>query len=552
MHPVLKRVLGARGITCQEDCQYRLNRLLDMQQLKGVDRAAEIVLDAIARDAHIKIVGDYDADGATGSALLLKGLRMFGASRISVSVPNRFEFGYGLSAPLFESFAHDAPDLLITVDNGISSIDGVAAAKAAGVQVVITDHHLAGDELPDADAIVNPNVAGDPFPSKNLAGVGVAFYLMAAVRAKLREQGSARARQSLDQLLPLVALGTIADLVPLDFNNRVLVAQGLARIRKHANPGIRALLEVGGRDPSRATANDLAFTVAPRLNAAGRMEDMSQGIQCLAAESLGEATPIAARLDQLNTERKSVQGQMQEDATELLAEADGLSDFAAKPSAMTLFSAAWHEGVVGLLASKLKEMHHRPVAAFAPSAVNETLLKGSVRSINGFHARDALAEVQRRAEGIIHTFGGHAMAAGLSMDAKHIETFERVWAEVAGEWLEPEQLESIVWTDGNLAASEFSVELAKTIASAGPWGQKFPEPLFDGKFEILEKRIVGQQHLKMEVVPHDGHRSIDAIAFFHGPDVLEAIASEVQLVFSLDVNYFRGRQTPQLLVRHIL
>jgi single-stranded-DNA-specific exonuclease len=448
--------------------------------------------------------------------------------------------------------AAQRPQLIMTVDNGVSSIEGVAAAHARGIRVLVTDHHLAGDRLPAADAIVNPNLAGDTFPSKHLAGVGVAFYVLLALRARLRadgwfDRGGGR-EPNLAELLDLVALGTVADVVPLDHNNRILVHQGLCRIRAgRCVPGIAALLELAGRDRGRITAADLGFVVGPRLNAAGRLEDMSLGIECLLADDPGRAREMAARLDQLNRERRTIEAEMQAQALEELErlhlDGDGL------PTGLCLFDERWHQGVIGILASRIKERLHRPVIAFAQAAEGE--LKGSARSVPGLHIRDALDAVAARHPTLIDRFGGHAMAAGLSLPRAHLESFQVAFDEVVRERVDEDALRGVIYSDGELACADFSLETAERLRNAGPWGQGFPEPLFDGLFEVRSRRVVGERHLKLAVVPEGGEPVLDAIAFNQADDEYGAVGARVRLVYRLDVNEFRGTRTVQLVVEHI-
>ena len=556
LHPVVKRVLGARGVTTAAQIDYQLSSLLKPDTLGGLDQAVACLADSVEQNTKLVIVADYDADGATGAAVAMLALTAMGHRQVSFRVPDRFLHGYGLTADLYESLAPTRPRLIMTVDNGIASHRGIEAARADGVDVVITDHHLPGKTLPKATAIVNPNLDGDAFPSKNLAGVGVAFYVMAALRTELTRRSwfnDQRLAPRLANLLDLVALGTIADVVPLDRNNRTLVAQGLERIRRgRSSAGLRALIEIAGRDPSRITATDLAFTVAPRLNAAGRLEDMSLGIECLLSDDYEQAMQLARQLDELNSQRRQIQREMQEDARQIVAAMDSSLIQQQGQRGLCLFDPRWHQGVVGLVASRIKEDTSRPVIAFAPDGDNSPLLKGSARSINGFHIRDALARIDAEHPGLIKKFGGHAMAAGLTLEAKRLDEFTAAFIACAARGISAEQLRQVVLSDGELQSSELCLELAEALRSAGPWGQGFPEPLFDGHFEIIERRVVGGSHLKMQLTPVGGGACVDAIAFNTDIEQLPEGAGACHLVYQLEVNEFRGRRSAQLLVRHIL
>ena len=554
LNPVLRRIYLARGVDSAGQLDLQLSVLHKPGSLGGIEAAAQRVAHAIQAGEHILVVGDFDADGATGTAVAVKALKTMGAKTVTYCVPNRFEFGYGLSKALVESIEAPYPDVLITVDNGISSIDGTNAATDLGVDVVITDHHLPGPTLPRAFAIVNPNQPGDEFPSKAIAGVGVVFYLVSQVRTVLRESGwfDKNTREpNLAGLLDLVALGTVADLVPLDHNNRVLVHQGIERIRRgRCVPGILALLNTAGRHHSGITAADLGFAVAPRLNAAGRLEDMSIGIECLLADNLDVAMEMAARLDALNQERRALQEQMQEEALGFTADLiSGLQDKAV-PSGLCLFDPGWHQGVVGLVASRIKDAVHRPVIAFAPENEGSSLLKGSARSIPGIHIRDVLANVDANHPDMINAFGGHAMAAGLSLQHDQLGAFESAYCQALDAVMEPHHLENVLLTDGGLGTEDMTLETAMLLRSSGPWGQRFPEPVFEGQFAVLEQRIVGQRHLKMTVQPAGGD-SLDAIAFNVSPRDLPENHDNVRLVYRLDVNEFRGRRSAQLIVEYI-
>ncbi|HVB83932.1 MAG TPA: single-stranded-DNA-specific exonuclease RecJ, partial [Rhodanobacteraceae bacterium] len=529
----LQRVYAARGVTDAGDVEHRLARLLPPQALGGLDAAVTLLADAIAADADILIAGDYDCDGATGVAVGVRGLRLLGALRVRYAVPHRRVHGYGLTPALVASLT-PLPDLIVTVDNGIASHAGIAAARAGGVRVIVTDHHLPGPTLPEADAIVNPNLPGDAFPSKALAGVGVMFYLLLALRAGLRERGTwaAQGEPDLAELLDRVALGTVADLVPLDYNNRVLVESGLRRIRGgRACAGIGALIDIAGRRAATLTATDLGFALAPRINAAGRMEDMRLGIECLLSDDPDTARAQAARLQAINAERREVQALMVADA-QVMTAVDAIgSGVAGAPWGLSLvapgglplgvgvalFDPAWHAGVVGLVASKLKESLHRPVVAFAPAGDGSDELRGSARSIPGFHVRDALAAVDARHPGLILRFGGHAMAAGLSLRTVDFARFAQAFDAVARGLLSDEALQPVLWTDGELQDGEFSLELARALRDGGPWGQGFPEPLFDNVFERVAWRPLGEGHWRLTLRATDGGGTLEAVMFNAGP-----------------------------------
>ncbi|AIS19684.1 ssDNA exonuclease RecJ [Pseudomonas rhizosphaerae] len=549
MPPLLNRLYAARGVSSAQELDKSLARLIPFQRLKGIEAAVELLVTAIDQRQRILIVGDFDADGATASAVGVLGLRLLGAAHVDYLVPNRFEYGYGLTPEIVEVALQREPQLLVTVDNGISSVEGVAAAKAAGLQVLVTDHHLPGHELPAADAIVNPNQPGCEFPSKNLAGVGVIFYVLMALRARLRELGryAQVAQPNIGELLDLVALGSVADVVPLDANNRILVHQGLERIRAgRARPGITAILEVARREHARITSTDLGFILGPRLNAAGRLDDMSLGIECLLSSDLPSAQAIASQLDGLNQDRKSIEQGMQREA---LAQ---LKDLAVEsmPFGLCLFDAQWHQGVIGILASRLKERYHRPTIAFADAG--DGLLKGSARSVQGFHIRDALDAVAATHPHLISKFGGHAMAAGLTLPQENFPAFcEAFDAQVRSQLCE-EDLTGRLLSDGTLGVEEFHLELARALRNAGPWGQHFPEPMFHGVFQLVEQRVVGERHLKVMLKTECGSVSLDGIAFGIDREVWpDPSVRWVQLAYKLDLNEFRGRETVQLLITHI-
>ncbi|MDX1460675.1 MAG: single-stranded-DNA-specific exonuclease RecJ [Xanthomonadales bacterium] len=555
LNPVLRRVLLARGVSRAEQLDLGLQGLAHPASLSGLDKAAALLATAIQEGRRICIVGDFDADGATGTAVAMRGLHALGARRVDFRVPNRFEFGYGLTRGLVGTLAESPPDLVVTVDSGISCLDGTAAARDLGCDVLITDHHLPGERLPEATAIVNPNLPGDAFPSKALAGVGVMFYLLSAVRQVLSDSDWFSVRRPmprLDSLLDLVALGTVADLVPLDFNNRVLVRQGMDRIRAgRACEGVMALLRVAGRDYRHLVASDLGFAVAPRLNAAGRLEDMSVGIRCLLSDDVDQALELAGRLDRLNRERQAVQAQMQREALEAIEALPDVEHSDGQRWSLCLHDPGWHQGVVGLVASRIKERVHRPVVAFAPEEPGSERLKGSARSIRGLHIRDVLAHVHATHPGLIDAFGGHAMAAGLTLKAQALEPFAEAFEDAVRTILGDELPSADVKTDGSLSPAEFTLDFARELRELGPWGQRFPEPLFDGLFEVLDQRVVGGAHLKMRVRPEGARDSLDAIAFGRLPEDLPGTQS-VRLLYRLDVNHFRGESRCQLIVERIV
>jgi single-stranded-DNA-specific exonuclease len=549
IHPVLARVYGARAVCHASELDYTLDSLHRFDALGGVESALEILYSALADQQRVLIVGDYDADGATASAVALRGLRMLGFENVDYLVPNRFKYGYGLTPEIVEVATGSSPDVLITVDNGIASVAGAAAAADRGLCVIITDHHLPGKVLPEAAAIVNPNLPGDAFPSKCLAGVGVVFYLLIALRARLRQLGSGRAEVNLGRLLDLVALGTVADVVPLDRNNRILVHQGLMRIRSgNASPGVPALLQVAGRDARTVTASDLAYAAAPRLNAAGRLDDMSLGIECLLCDDAGRAMEIATRLDALNKERRDIEGGMQREALAQLESLNIRSD-SGTPFGVVLYDESWHPGVVGIVASRVKDRVHRPVIAFAPE--DESRIKGSARSINGVHIRDTLDAVATANPGLVERFGGHAMAAGLSIERGALESFRRAFDEQVRSMLGGEAPDGVVYSDGPLEPEDIGLELARLLREGGPWGQGFPEPMFDGEFEVLDRRIVGERHLKLRLAVPGTSRHLDAIAFNTVDRDWPDDARRVNIAYRLDVNVYRGIERPQLVVEHL-
>lgn len=555
LHPRLQTIYASRGVSSLEDMERSLHAMLRPQQLKGLEVAVARLVQAVTGGESLLIVGDFDADGATSCALGVLALRDMSARKVEYLVPNRFEFGYGLTPEIVEVAKGYHPDLIITVDNGIASIDGVVAAKAAGIGVVVTDHHLPGRELPDADAIVNPNQPGCGFPSKNLAGVGVIFYLMSALRSALREAGWFASQgipePNMGNYLDLVALGTVADVVPLDSNNRILVHQGLQRIRSgRARPGILALLDVAGRQRHRLVASDLGFTVGPRLNAAGRLDDMSLGIECLLCDNPDIAREMAVELDDLNRDRRAIEAGMQEEALRSLQTLQ-LNDGADMPWGLCLYDSQWHQGVIGILASRIKERFHRPVIAFADA--NDTEIKGSARSIPGLHIRDALDAVASACPGLLSKFGGHSMAAGMSLKRSDFPRFQQAFDDVVRQALRAEDLQGEILSDGELGSDELNLPLAHLLREAGPWGQHFPEPVFDGEFYLVQQRIVGEKHLKL-VLATDAARQqlVDAIAFNIDVRAWPNHAAErVRLAYRLDVNEFRGRESVQLMAVHL-
>ena len=548
--PLLTRLYAARGVQSEAELDKSLARLIPFQQLKGIEAAVDLLVTALEQRQRILIVGDFDADGATASTVGTLGLRLLGAAHVDYLVPNRFEYGYGLTPEIVAVALQRQPQLLITVDNGISSVEGVAAAKAAGLTVLVTDHHLPGAELPAADAIVNPNQPGCDFPSKALAGVGVMFYVLLALRARLREMGwftAQRPEPNLGELLDLVALGSVADVVPLDANNRILVHQGLARIRAgRARAGLRAILEVAGRDHRRITSTDLGFILGPRLNAAGRLDDMALGIECLLCEDEALARDMAVQLDQLNQDRKAIEQGMQREALAQLKDLP-LEDM---PFGLCLFEADWHQGVIGILASRMKERYHRPTIAFADAG--EGMLKGSARSVPGLHIRDALDAVAAKHPGLISKFGGHAMAAGLSLPQENYGAFAAAFDAEVRRQLHADDLTGRLLSDGQLSVTEFNLELAKALRHAGPWGQHFPEPLFHGVFQIVQQRLVGDKHLKLVLKTECGGQTLDGIAFNIDREVWpNPTLRWAEVAYKLDLNEFRGNETVQLMVAHI-
>lgn len=546
---IVQRIYAARGVFSPNDNEQRFGRLHSPTQLGDITKAATLLGDAILENKHIVVAGDYDCDGATGASVAVRGLRLLGATSVSFIVPNRFVHGYGLSKALVDAI-DPMPDVIVTVDSGVASVEGVAYAKEKGYTVVITDHHLPGETLPAADAIVNPNLKGDPFPSKMLAGVGVMFYVLLATRAYLREMGSTQAQKAdLSTLLDLVAVGTVADLVPLDHNNRILVEAGLQRIREgKACPGIQSLLAVAKKDPATICAQDIAFAIAPRLNAAGRLEDMRLGVLALITDDPLEAAQRIAVLDEINQDRKDRQAEMIEQAEGLLEHTDAGSSMG-----VVIYNDHWHSGIVGLVASKIKEALHRPVIALAPVAEGSNDIRGSARSIPGFHLRDALALVDTRYPGLMEKFGGHAMAAGLSLKRENIQAFKEAFDAVTRDTLDPTLLDAVIYTDGPLDPSLLSLDFAYQLRMSGPWGQAFPEPVFDDRFYCRSQRVLGEKHLGLELIHPQTGDSVSAIFFnsFDPQHPVDHTDTNVRVVYELNVNSWKGKDSLQLLVRYL-
>lgn len=552
-HPLLDRLYRARHIKNTKELDRTLKSMLNPNQLYGIDQAVNLLVEAYQQQQKIVIVGDFDADGATSTALSVLALRQLGFSDVDYLVPNRFEQGYGLSIPVAEMAIEKGVQLLMTVDNGVSSFEGIAFLKEKGIRVLVTDHHLPPETLPPADAIVNPNLSQCHFPSKSLAGVGVAFYLMLAVRAKFRELGifTAETQPNFTDLLDLVALGTIADVVPLDQNNRILAYQGLMRIRaRHCRPGIIALAEVANRNVEQFTSSDLGFCIGPRLNAAGRLDNMSIGVELLLANEMSKARELALDLDELNQTRKEIEAGMKLEAIKICQNLTAL--FKELPYGITLYQPDWHQGVLGIVSSRIKDQYHRPVIAFTQDS--EGILKGSARSIEGLHMRDVLERIHSQHPNIILKFGGHAMAAGLSIREEYFADFQHLFNQTIADWLDEEHLQGIIWTDGELNSNEFNLETAELIKSVGTWGQGFPEPCFDGEFKILDQRAIGQNknHLKMLLEPKQGGGLLDAIAFNIDTRLYPDLSiKQARLAYKLDINEFRGNRSVQLLVDYI-
>ncbi|AQQ00302.1 single-stranded-DNA-specific exonuclease RecJ [Pseudoalteromonas aliena] len=550
LHPVIKQIYANRHVFNADELDNSVATLHDFKLFKDIDKASDLLIDALKAQSHILIVGDFDADGATSTATLMQGLSMFGFKHLDYLIPDRFSLGYGLSPALAEQIVQIKPDLVITVDNGISCIAGIDILKEVGIKVLVTDHHLQGEQLPNADAIVNPNRHECDFPSKSIAGVGVAFYLLIALRSVMRDLGyfEQQSPPNLANLLDIVALGTVADVVALDANNRTLVHQGLARIRSgKTRPGITALIEVANRNAARLSASDFGFSLAPRLNAAGRLDDMSLGIACLLSTDINQARSIASELDSLNFARREIEQGMQAQAQAVLDRLAFNDDNI--PDAICLFQDDWHQGVIGILAGRLKEKYHRPTVIFAGGENGE--IKGSCRSIEGLHMRDLLEGLNTADPHLINKFGGHAMAAGLSINEQHFNDFKKAFDTAVSAQLSEESKRCIVFTDGELPNDCFTMEFAQLLKQSGPWGQQFPEPVFEHTFEIIQQRIVGEKHLKL-VLKHQSGRLVDAIAF--GIDVKEWPDTEakfVKVAYQLDINEFRGKFTLQLIVREL-
>ena len=552
LHPLLERLFLARGITSEIELDRTLSKLPSPWLLSGMEEMVAHLIIAIKEQQKICIVADFDADGATSCAVAIKGLQLLGAGQVTFVVPNRFEYGYGLTPEIVELVKLQNPDVIVTVDNGISSIDGVNAAIDSGIKVLVTDHHLPGFELPAATAIVNPNLLDDKFPNKSLAGVGVIFYVLMALRSRLRDVNWFEISQvkepNLAQLLDYVALGTVADVVALEQSNRILVHQGLLRIRTgRCHPGLTALVEVAGKNPQTIAAADLGFSIGPRLNAAGRMDDMSLGIQCLLTDDPGLAKDIALQLDELNNDRREVEAVMKHEALTYLSEMKALDEHHL-PAGVCLFDANWHQGVIGILASRIKDQVHRPVIAFAPAG--KDLIKGSARSIPGVHIRDVLSDIAAAHPKLLSKFGGHAMAAGLSLKMHDYPLFALAFDEVVGKRLASVDLEQKILSDGELTEQEMTIEIADLLQNAATWGQEFPEPLFDGIFDVIQSRIVGQRHLKMVLRKPAGDLVIDAIAFFVDRPEHWLGLRQIKAVYKLDINEFRGIRSVQFIVQY--
>ncbi len=560
LSPLIQRIYAGRGVNSTDELQFNLNQLLPISSLANVEQAAELLAASLQQQEQLLIVGDFDADGATATALAHRALCLMGAKHVDYLVPNRFEYGYGLTPEIVKEAQRFSPDLIITVDNGISSLEGVAAARQAGIKVLVTDHHLPAKTLPDANVIVNPNLRDDDFPSKSLAGVGVIFYVMLALKRHLQEQDYFTQQKiqppNLLTLLDLVALGTVADVVPLDANNRILVEQGLRRVRVgQCCAGITALFEIAGGNASRAVATDFGFTCGPRLNAAGRLADMSLGIECLLTDSITEAREIASTLNDMNKERRAIETSMKNEAMRELEQLD-LCSVDNLPAVYCLYNESWHQGVVGILASRIKEMFNRPVIAFAPGE-NEGEIKGSARSIKGIHMRDLLDEVASQNPELLSKFGGHAMAAGLSLESSKFNEFQQAVNLIAERYNEDDTFLETHFTDGELAAEDFTLETAEILRSAAPWGQHFPAPVFDGRFIIQNRTVLKETHLKLVLQPVLANEPIpvlpvQAIVFNIDPTLWAEVGEEIHLLYRFDVNEYKGFLSPQLVIEKLL
>jgi single-stranded-DNA-specific exonuclease len=554
VHPVIGQIMLGRGATDKKDYSLDINDLLKPDLLLNIDNAVALLFDCLIQQSKILIIGDFDADGATSTVLLKLCLQKFGFEQVDYLVPNRFEFGYGLTPEIVEVAKQRHPALIITVDNGIASFNGVIKAKESGIKVLVTDHHLPASTLPEADCILNPNQHGCPFPSKNLAGVGVVYYLMLALRSALREKNWFAEKNlpvpNMMQFLDLVALGTVADVVPLDRNNRCLVKHGVNLIRTgRCRAGISAILDIAGRNGSTINASDLGFVLGPRLNAAGRLEDMSLGIECLLTENSHSAYQLAQRLDDLNKDRRTIEQSMQSDALKLLTEINIQNN---KDLGICLFNADWHQGVVGILASRLKDKFHLPAIVFASSTDNEDEIKGSARSIPGLHIRDLLDLIATKNPGLLSKFGGHAMAAGLSIRLQDFSAFKKALAGELKQLVDATMLEQVIYTDGSLNEDCLNLTFAELLQDAGPWGQQYPEPLFTGGFVVIQARVLGDKHLKLLLKSSDSESLIDAIAFNVGAEILKKQLDSVEVVYQLQVNEFRGQRSAQLLIVHFV
>ncbi|MEQ1635303.1 MAG: single-stranded-DNA-specific exonuclease RecJ [Methylococcales bacterium] len=553
MDPVLKRIFFSRGVRSLAELDRSLSVLPSPWLLSGMEQMVSELLLILDKQLRVTIVADFDADGATSCVVALKGLRLLGLKQVNFIVPNRFEYGYGLTPEIVELAKSQQPDAIITVDNGISSIDGVLAAKSAKIKVLITDHHLPGSKLPAADAIVNPNLPGDTFPSRNLAGVGVMFYVLMALRSRLRENNwfaiQGMPEPNLAQLLDYVALGTVADVVALDQLNRVLVHQGLLRIRSgRSSPGLRELIQISGRSMATLSASDLGFSLGPRLNAAGRMDDMSLGIQCLLTDDAELAKHIALQLDELNKDRRDVEGQMKIEAMSLLNDMKAF-DEAHLPAGVCLYDQEWHQGVIGILASRIKDRLHRPVIAFAPAGKDE--IKGSARSIPGVHIRDVLSDLAAAHPKLLSKFGGHAMAAGLSLKMHDYPAFTLAFDGIVRGHLKSVDLEQKIFSDGELDEQHVCIEFAENLAHAGTWGQAFPEPIFNGEFDVVQARILGGQHLKVVLRKQGSDLLIDAIAFYIEQAEQWLGIRKLKAAYKLDINEYRGQRSVQLILQYV-